>query len=44
MGTLAKSRLEHWLKVVHLHVYGCATDDPRIRRMLEPVEDPVRLI
>jgi len=44
MKTLAKDTLERWLRSVYREVYGCATDDPRIARMLESVEDPVRLV
>lgn len=41
---LAKSELKHWLQVIYRKVYGCAPDDPRPRRMLEAVADPVGLV
>lgn len=42
--SLPKLRLERWLKVVYQEVYGCPPGDLRIRRMLEPVADPARLV
>ncbi|HEU0073482.1 MAG TPA: GNAT family N-acetyltransferase [Dehalococcoidia bacterium] len=42
--TVMKHDLEHWLKVVYHQVYDCSPDDPRIVRMLEGVDDPVRLV
>lgn len=44
IGSIPKSRLERWLKVVYQEVYGCSPDDSRIIRMLEPVSDPIGLV
>lgn len=44
IGSLPKSTLEHWLKVVYQQVYGCSPDDVRIVRMMEAVADPARLV
>lgn len=41
---ISKGSLEGWLKVVYRDVYGCSPDDSRIVWMMEPVDDPVRLL
>jgi hypothetical protein len=43
LNHIARSELERWLKVIYHDVYKCSPDDPRIRQMLLPVSDPVRL-
>jgi ribosomal protein S18 acetylase RimI-like enzyme len=40
---ITRSDLERWLRVIYHDVYNCSPDDPRIKRMLLPVSDPVPL-
>lgn len=40
---LALSELERWLRIIYREVYGCAAEDSRLRKMIEPLADPVRL-
>lgn len=41
---LRKTQLRHWLEVIYSKVYNCSPDDPRIIRMMEPVDNPVKLV
>lgn len=41
---LRKAQLRHWLEVIYNKVYNCSPNDPRIVRMMEPVNDPVKLV
>jgi len=44
ISSIPKSTLEDWLKVVYQEVYGCSSNDVRIRRMMNAVADPISLV
>lgn len=41
---IRRHQLGHWLKVIYNKVYDCSPDDPRIARMIETIDDPVKLV